>query len=141
VIDQVKVSLRVTSTTGFINTPGGDFRSPTVMLILCGSGQNGGGCTQTFLYHFNGTAQGNSLGGTCGDFVFDTTSSNVFNGSAPGTPPFSGTYQLSPTGLDLPLNWLLKDAKFGFSNTGGHPPDAVLQCARIDITTKIVPVP
>jgi len=139
VIDQVKVTLYLTTTIGFINTPSGDYRSPGASISVCGNGVGFSGCTSSSLFFFVSNATGNQLGSACGNFVFDTTATAPFDATAPPPAPYDGTYQLDPTGSGVGDNWRLKNIQFDLS--GGGPPDLTLQCAKIDLTTKIVPIP
>jgi hypothetical protein len=137
VISEVKVSLHLTTASGFLTTT----NSPTAMVLLCGSlSGGGGGCTQTTMFQFSANATGNQLGSSCSDFSFDTTSSTPFNPLAPGAPPYSGNYSLDPGDSSVGADWHLKNAEFGFSNYSGGPADLTLRCATVDITTKIVPL-
>ncbi len=135
----------VTTATGFVaGVPPADYRSPEMGLLECGgavnsSGVSVSGCGSIGTYAFADSASGNSIGSTCGDFVFDTTSTNVWSYSAPPAAPYSGTYQLGDgSGGLVGLFYTLQGLQLQLTQSG-HPPDAILQCARVDITTKTLP--
>jgi hypothetical protein len=137
VVKDVKVTMRVTTTTGF--NPG--FTSPTVQLGVCGSGVGFTGCSASILYSFQSNATGTQIGTTCSDFVFDTTATTPFDPAAPPAAPYSGTYQLDAARSGVGDEWHLKDLAYEFINVSGHPADAMLECARIVITTKTIAAP
>ncbi len=142
VVKDVKVTVYLTTVTGFVATPT-NYTSPSLSLGVCGSGVTFGGCSSSTLYSFNFTATGNSIGTTCGDVSFDTTATTVFNPAAPPPAPYSGTYELDPARTGVGDKWLLRDLQYDLEQ-GDHPPDTSLRCARIVITTQFVagpPVP
>jgi hypothetical protein len=130
----------VTTATGFGSGPT-PFTDPRANMVVCGSGVGFGGCSQSGIYSFQFNATGTQIGSSCSDFVFDTAGTTVFDPAAPPTPPYSGTYQWDPLRFGVGDQWHLNGITYDFGGTSGHPPDTVLQCARIDIKTKIVPVP
>lgn len=136
VIKEVRVAMRVTTVTGFVGT----YRVPSMEIVACGSRNGVAGCAGSKTYQFLGGAQasGNQIGTTCSDFVFDTTETTVWVPTAPPLPPYSGTYQWDPARVGVAEPWRLNNLLFeaaGFT----HPPDALLECARIDIETQMLP--
>lgn len=140
VVKEIKVTMRVTTVTGFVAAPPNDYRTPNMEIVACGSRNGVAGCAGTKTYQFLGgaVASGNQIGTTCNDFTFDTTATTVWVPSAPPLPPYSGTYQWDPARTGIADLWRLNGLQLeaaGFV----HPPDALLQCARIDITTQMLP--
>lgn len=136
-LKEVKVTLYVTTVAGFTSP---FFDTPRASLGHCGTGPTWSGCSSTSLYDFNFSvpATGNALGSSCGDFVFDTRATAPWNPDAPPPPPYSGTFQLDPARNGAGRPYHLSGLEYDLM-AGGHPDDAILQCARIDITTQVVP--
>ena len=141
VVKEVKISMHVTTVTGFVGGLGTDYTKPTVQLGVCGGGIGFNGCIASRMYSFQtpGQASGNQIGTTCSDFAFDTASATVWDPMAPPAAPFSGTYQLDPARSGVGDLWYLKGLQYTVAYSFGHPPDTILECARIDVTTQNVP--
>jgi len=138
VVKDVKIALHLTTPTGFVSTPT-DYTDPNLTIGVCGSGVGFSGCSQSGTYSFQSNATGNEIGTTCGDFVFNTAATTVFDPAAPPTAPYSGTYQWDAARTGVGDEWHLKGLQYSIINTSNHPPDTTFECAQIDITTQIVP--
>jgi len=131
----------VTTVTGFVQVSATeDYTTPNAVLLMCGSGVGFSGCGQSGIYFFDfaDPAGGNQIGTDCGDFAFDTIATTPWEPSSV-TPPYSGTYQWDPGRTGVGDLWRLRGIEYEFVNTFGHPPDAVLECARIEVTTQLEP--
>lgn len=135
VVKEISISMQVTTATGFAP----NFTNPSAQMGVCGAGVGFTGCIASPLYAFQSNASGTRLGTSCSDFVFDTTASTPFNGASPPAPPYSGTYQVDPGRSGVGDLWYLAGLQYEFSYVFNHPPDAMLECATIVITTQIVP--
>jgi hypothetical protein len=143
-IKEVRITLYVTTATGF----SGLNETPEFFLGHCGQGfsvTGGGfsGCSATEVYAFStpdDVASGNRLGTNCSNFAFDTEATIAFDPSAV-PPPYFGTYNLDPTRSGIGRFYNLTGLELDIFGAFGHPPDAVLECARIEITTQPDPFP
>jgi hypothetical protein len=143
-VKDVKITMHVTTVTGFVQLSATeDYTTPSAGVGVCGSGVGFSGCSSSGTYFFDSAdpATGNQIGTNCGDFVFDTTATTPWEPSSV-TPPYSGTYQwdtgIAGVGGVLGDLWRLRRIEYRLSG-GGHPPDAVLECARIEVTTELEP--
>jgi hypothetical protein len=135
VVKDIKIALHVSTATGF----SGLYTQPFLQMGASGKGVGFSGGTLSVLYSFKvPPASGNQIGTTCDDFALDTAATTVFDPAAI-PPPYSGVYQLDAARTGVGREWRLKDIQYDLANASRHPPDTVLQCARIDVTTKIVP--
>lgn len=140
-VDRLRLSMHVTTAAGFGSAPSTD--TPRAQLGICGTGQGWSGCGADHLYSFSGVdavATGNQLGSSCGDFVFDTGSGTAWDNNAPPAPPYAGTYRFAADSLILD-NTRLRNLDLTFLYVFDHPEDAVLECARIEIWTRIARSP
>jgi hypothetical protein len=140
VIKDVKITVHLTTATGFVAVPFPGYVDPQMVLGVCGSGVGFSGCGGSIVYQFSLSklATGNLIGASCGDLVMDTAATTVFD-PATVLPPYSGTYQWDPFRSGVGDKWRLNGLEYDLINTSNHPPDTILQCARIDITTQMVP--
>jgi hypothetical protein len=137
-IRDVRITLHITSATGFT-------ARPRLFLGHCGSGFNttGGGfsgCSGTTIYDFDSSASGNQLGTNCSDFAFDTAAGTPLDPAVVATP-YSGTWQLDPDRSGIGRFYNLRGLELDFGSASADPADAVLECARIEITTQSNPFP
>jgi hypothetical protein len=137
----IKFTVRVTSATGYVPS----ILSPKMSVGHCGATSTTSGCSSTPTFSFDYLpgpgATGNAIGGAaCGGLVFDTAAAPpAWNPAAPPPAPYTGTFQWDPTRSGIGRDYRLRDLDLDLSYVFNHPADAVLECAQIVITTKIVP--
>jgi hypothetical protein len=140
-LKDIRFTVRVTSATGY-GAPGLD--NPEMEVGYCGVNSTSGGCsgTKTFEFVRPATATGNTIGGAaCGNLVFDTAAPPpAWNRDAPPPAPYTGTFQWDPTRSGIGRDYRLRGLELHLGSfVSNHPADAVVECAHIVITTKIVP--
>jgi hypothetical protein len=139
-LKDIRFTVRVTSATGFVAPV---FDDPTMSVGHCGATSTSSGCSSdtTYSFLFPAAATGNTIGGAaCGSLVFDTAAAQPeWNRTAPPPAPYTGTFKWDPTRSGIGSDYMLRGLDLDLSYVFNHPPDAVLECAQIVITTKIVP--
>jgi hypothetical protein len=135
----IRFTVRVTSATGYVPS----ILGPKMSVGHCGRTSTASGCssTPTFSFDYPAAATGNTIGGAaCGNLVFDTAAVQpAWNPAAPPPAPYTGTFKWDPMRNGIGEDYMLRGLDLDLSYVFNHPPDAVLECAQIVITTKIVP--